>query len=226
MTREERDVFMARIAVDTELKERINEMQFLFIGVQEESLEQRLDDFHDSLISADIPGNRKTATKLLSLKTWLAAASVIAVVAVSAWWLFFRIENRQSVFADYFSPDPGLISAMSTSDNYLFDRAMIEYKTGNYEPAIKTWDSMQILQPKNDTLNYFLASALLAAGQTGKAIGYFEKVTASPTSAFAKDAYWYLALALVREGDTKRAIPFLKLSDHPQKDALLTRLQE
>jgi tetratricopeptide (TPR) repeat protein len=224
MTEEERVTFLTRIQVDPELAEHLNEMQLLYVGVQEASLQQRLDGFHE-----EMPRDNTVKTpgaSMFSLRPLLVAASIIIVFTVSAWWLFFRTESNQSIYTDFFSPDPGLISAMTTSDNYLFDRAMIDYKTGNYEAAISAWSKMQTSQPNNDTLNYFLASAFLATEQSAKAIGYLERVTNSGSSVFVKDTYWYLALAWIREGDVTKAISWLELSDHPKKDELLARLRK
>jgi predicted Zn-dependent protease len=224
MTQEERVSFLSRIQVDPELAEHVNEMQFLYVGVQEASLQQRLDRFHE-----EIPRNSADTTsgaRMFSLRTLLAAASIIIVFAVSGWWLFIRTEPNQSIFADFYSPDPGLISAMTTSDSYLFDRAMIDYKTGHYEDAINAWSKLQTSHPTNDTLNYFLGSAMLATERTEKAIGYLERVTTSGSSAFLKDTYWYLALAWIKEGDVTKAISWLELSDHPQRDELLKRLRK
>jgi len=222
---QEKQAFLARISVDIELKKKTGEMQLIFLGLQEASLQERLDDFHKGLTTG-IKGQKLPAGKLLSMKRWLAAAALIGVIAVSALLIFFRASKEEALFAKYFQPDAGLISAMSTSDNYFFDRAMIDYKTGNYEAAIKTWDSLQAIQSNNDTLNYFLGSVYLATEQTDSAILYLQKVTASPEGFFTKDAYWYTGLALLKQKKIKESISYIEQSAHPQKDALLLRLKK
>ena len=225
MTHEERAAFLARLSEDPRLQDQFHEMQLLHLGIQEASLEERMDEFHHGVLR-NKQNPSQPGVHFYSLRRLLVAASVILLLGIAAWWLLTKAESKETIFAEFFSPDPGLISAMSTSENYSFDRAMIEYKTGNYREAIRTWSIMQSNQPDNDTLNYFLASAFLATNQTGKAIEYFEKVTPSQTSAFLNDTYWYLGLALIKEGDWQRADSLLRLSNHPQKNVLLNRLKK
>ena len=39
---------------------------------------------------------------------------------------------HQKLFAQFYQEDPGLITAMSSEGQYEFDRAMVDYKSGNY----------------------------------------------------------------------------------------------
>ncbi len=225
MSPKETQSFLLRLSADAELEKSTNEMQLLVTGIQEASLQKKLAHFHEDLSPVSNIKKRGTAT-IITFKKALVAASIVGVIAVLGWLFLLKDTKEESLFAQYFQPDAGLISAMSTSDNYEFDRAMIHYKTGNYSAAIKTWDSLQTINPNNDTLNYFLGSAYLAKKEVGKAIPYMQKVSAAPNSFFVKDAHWYLGLALLKQGKKKEAIPFLKSSDHAQKDKLIQKLNE
>lgn len=225
MSPEELRAFETQVAADDILKKRVEEMEFLFVGIQEAALQNQLNDFHKDLVSAEAPivmAKRKT----FSLKTWIAAAAVLILAASSLWWFLARKEGHEQLYANYFQPDPGLPTVMSTADNYAFERAMIDYKTGNYEAAIKAWSNMLTSQPNNDTLNYFLGSASLASQQTEPAMNYFEKVIAISQSAFIQDAYWYVGLAALKLGDKQKAISYIGLSNHPQKQQLLSKIAD
>lgn len=225
MSAEEEKNFLTRLSADSALKKNVDEMRLLFLGIQEDSLQERLDHFHKGL-TGETKEQEKQPVKLFWMKkTWLAAASVLLIMTIGAWFIFFKPGKNDVLFSEYFKPDPGLISAMSTSANYTFDKAMIDYKTGNYNVAIKQWESLLVSNPGNDTLNYFLGAAHLALENSDQAIGYLQKVTATQNSAFTNDANWYLGLAHIKQGKKENAIPYIERSDHHRKAALLSRLK-
>lgn len=160
------------------------------------------------------------------MKKWLAAASVIIIAALGALLYFNSSTSDSKLFSNYYKPDPGLIGTMSVSDNYLFDHAMIDYKTGEYAKAISTWESLLKTHPVNDTLNYFLGSAYLAINNSTKALGYFKIVTNQQESYFYKDACWYMGLALLKDDKKKEAISFIEKSNHQNKEKLLLKLKD
>lgn len=224
MAPQEQEAFLARLSSDAGLKQSTDEIRLVFLGVQEAALRGKLAAFHESLNLA--AGNEtKSRAKWVSLKKVLAAASIIGVLAVAAWLIWGRKSSDERLFADYFRPDAGLVSAMSRSENYLFDRAMVDYKTGNYAAAIKTWRDLQAVKKENDTLHYFLGAAYLAAGETDKAIPHLQKVAALPNSFFFNDTQWYLGLAQLKKGNKKEAAALIEKSSHPKKKALLAKLK-
>lgn len=224
MSPEEENMFRVRLSTDNNLKKATDEMKLLIVGVQESSLEAKLDSYHSELPGRVIMG-QKTGARIRPI-WWLAAASVIAVLLVSAWFLLWNKNSDADLYAEFFEADPGLISAMSSSSDYEFDRGMIDYKTGNYGAAIKSWEPLLTTRPNSDTLNYFLGAANLANDNTKKAISFFEKVTISANSVFVKDACWYLALAQIKNGNRQEAIPYLEKTDHAQKEMLLKKLKD
>lgn len=223
MTPDEHAAFTSRLTANVELQSKVEEIKLLVLGVNEAVLKEQLEAFHKELPKEE---KEKVPGKVASLNRWLVAAAVIVFVAVGAWLLFGRAGRQEKLFSAYYKPDPGLISAMSTTDNYTFDRAMIDYKTGSYDSAIRAWQTLLATKPGNDTLNYFIGSAWLAKEETNKAVPYFKQVIAVPGSYFLKDANWYLGLALLRENKTAEAIPFINQSGREQKDAVLLKLKQ
>lgn len=222
MLPEEEEIFRARMSTDAQLKNTTEEMRLLFIGVQEASLQQKLNEFHDELATSFI--DKKSPGKLRPMMKWLAAACIILFVSGAIF--FARQGYTENLFVEYYRPDPGLISPMGTTEDYAFNRAMVDYKTSNYKAAIKGWEGLHAANPGSDTLNYFLGSAWLAIDRADKAIPYLQTVTTLPNSAFAKDAYWYLALTQLKQGDKKKAIFLLEKSDHAGADGLLLKLKK
>ncbi len=115
---------------------------------------------------------------------------------------------------------------MGVTDHYEFEKAMVDYKTGQYEEAIAAWNKLLLKNPGNDTLNYFIGSALMADKEFKQAKIYFDKVIEFPASVFIQNARWYKALILLKEGNKKEALELLKLTEHPKKEALIHKLQE
>jgi tetratricopeptide (TPR) repeat protein len=223
MSPEEEEIFRKRLLTDPDLTKKTEEMKLLSIGIQESFLEEKLDRFHEELSVPVI--KKEKSVKLLSFK-WLAAASVLFAIVVTGYLFFVRTDKDAALFAEYYQPDTGLITAMGPDSDYQFNRGMIDYKTGNYEAAINTWNALLSTKPGNDTLNYFLGSAYLADKKTEEAIAAFEKLIAIPNSVFVNDAYWYLGLAQLKKGNKDTALSFLGKSDHPDKEELLKKLKD
>lgn len=224
MTSEEEERFRERMLLDPDLKKATEEVKLLSIGLQEEYLENKLDHFHKELVPNS--GPKKRNGKLLSIKGWLVAASIVFVLVISGYFFFARKNKNAELYAEYFKPDPGLVTAMGSSHNYQFDRGMIDYKTGNYEAAIKTWEGLLIAKPNSDTLNYFLGSAYLADKKTDEAISFFKKITALPPGSFTNDAYWYLGLSYLKQGKTHKAVEHIKKSGNPESEAILKTINK
>lgn len=222
---EEYDAFTNRLETDRALQNKLHSVRLLLLGVQKSSLTHHIEKYHQELSSLK-KNVGYSAGKVFSMKGWLAAASIIIIAGIGALLYFNSFNKEVKLFTQYYQPDPGLISPMGISDNYLFDRAMIDYKTGNYAKAISSWENLLQANPVNDTLNYFLGSAYLAMDQNTKAIDYFQIVTHQQESYFFKDACWYMGLALLKSGKKKEAISFIEKSDHQDKETLLLKLKE
>ena len=222
---EEMDAFIKRLATDMVFQQKFETVRLLLVGVQEAGLSNKLEDFH-----RDLPASKESTNppsgRTISLKIWLVAASAIVIIGFGPLLYFNRNGKEEKIFATYYRPDPGLISAMGTTDNYLFDRAMIDYKTGKYDAALKTWESMLISKSGNDTLNYFIGSAYLAKGQIKQALTHFREVIAKPSSYFYNDALWYTGLSFLQESKIKEAISVIEKSEHYNKEILLLKLKE
>lgn len=223
MPPEEAAAFAQKLSLDAALQRSVAEMQVLLLGIQETTLAAKLDGFHESTQKEQFAGAKKSA-KIFSFKRLLIAAIVIGIVVLGAWAALFNKSETDNLFAQYFKPDSGLVTAMSGTPDYAFDRAMVDYKTGNYNAAIDAWSSLQKKGPATDTLLYFLGAAHLAANDAGRAIGYLQRVATAPAGAFYYDAAWYLGLAYLKQKNTKEAIVFIRKSNHPQKYALLAQL--
>src|SRR5690606_13831875 len=116
----------------------------------ETALEGKLPGFHKQV------QRTQPLTKIRWLK-WAAAASVAGILLWSSYF-FFANTPSEKLFAQYYQPDPGLPTLMGISDNYVFENAMVSYKTGDYKKAIVDWQQLLQENMDNDTLQYFIGS--------------------------------------------------------------------
>lgn len=222
MEGEELKAFEQSLTDDPILRKKLAEIRLLLLGVKEAELSDKLNEFHNNLLAK----KKDAPVKPLTIPRILMAAAMIIIVSMGAWLYFLKMSDEEKLFTRFYKPDPGLISAMSVSDNYTFDRAMIDYKVGSYDSALVAWQGLLASNAGSDTLHYFIGCSYLALDNNEKAISAFKTVTASDNSYFKNDAYWYIGLALIKEGKIEEAIPYIEKSDRSQKQALLESLKK
>jgi len=215
--------FEQKLANSEDWTQKLNHVVLLSTGIQEAALREKLDEFHSAT----------TVTKPLApvrninrFKSFAVAASVIAVVSTLSWVFFFKQSPDEKMYAAFYKPDPGLSTEMGVSDNYIFDRAMVDYKTGEFKNAIESWSKLLAANATNDTLHYFIAAAQMADKNIPAAIAHFDKVLQNPQSVFINDAQWYKGLALLKQGKKQEAMAIIEKTDHSQKQALLLKLKD
>lgn len=218
MPEEERGMFEARIKKDVELKKLTDEIRLLFIGIQESSLTKSLAGFHNGL-------SEKKITTVFKLDTrWMVAASLFIIASVAAWLLLTSDSDNEKLYSKYYQPDPGLMTAMGTTDNYLFEQGMVNYKSGEYKKALDSWSPLLVKNPSSDTLQYFIGVANHALGNDATARQHIEIIVKDSTNAFYQDACWYLGLLLLKQGEMQAAKTYIEKSSHTQKTELLNAI--
>lgn len=220
---EQKAAFENRMASDSIWAAKVNEVKLLLAGIETASLKARLESYHSN-IKKDQP--QTEATKLVSLqRKWMIAAAVTLLAAISVWLYISRGNQYEKLYAAYYKPDPGLMSAMGIGDNYLFNKAMLDYKTGDYKKAIDEWSKLKTDMPRNDTLDYFLGAAQQADGNASVAIAILQSIAADVANPFYKDACWYTGLALLKQGRVNDAVPYLEKSGRPESRELISKLK-
>ncbi|MEM6802314.1 MAG: hypothetical protein AAF696_12975 [Bacteroidota bacterium] len=218
---EKKQSFEARLQQDKALAKQLAGIKELILGSQLNALQQKLDMFHEDIDSQ--------SAKVISLgpPRWVYAlvASLALLVAIFIWKQSPRL-TEDKLFSEYFQPDPGLVTAMSANQNYEFNKAMVEYKSGAYEKALKSWMALLEQKPQNDSLNYYIAMAKLSLQEVKAALPYLEELVKNEASGFHKDANWYLGLSYLKMARFERAKIFLKSSQHPKSEELIEKLNQ
>lgn len=217
-------IFEQRLQDDADFKLKVEEYKALLTGIETQALKEQLNVFHK-----DIPNNtthltsENTKVHTLNWKRLLVAA--VLIIAAGSFW-FLNGNSNERLYAKYFTPDPGLPTTMSNTDDYEFYEAMVFYKQGNYKDAISKWEILQKAKPDNDTLNYFIGVAYLADKNEDSAISLLEKVSKNSEFVFVNDAYYYLGLAYLKTEKTEKAKASLQNSTSDNSSALLSELND
>jgi tetratricopeptide (TPR) repeat protein len=233
MADQERMVFEKEVASDKILSQKLEDMKVILEGVEEAAFRNNLDKIHQELeLDTSKPAKskkqdfKKENIQLFPWKPISIAASLLLTIGFFAWLFLLKTDPNEKLFMAYFQADPGLVTAMSSASNYEFDRAMVDYKSANYQEAIARWEKLIQDKPENDTILFFLGSSHLALKKADPAIFYLDAVASNENSNFQKDAIWYLGLAYVLEGKEGRAVEILSKSQNPKAIELLKEIKE
>lgn len=219
MSTEELKAFKMQLQTDSDFKIQVEDIRTLLTGIETQSLKEQLDEFHKDVKKQPIQ-NEFSKIRHLKFRKFVAAAAV--VIALGSFW-FFNQNSTDKLYAKYFTPDPGLPTTMSSNSNYEFYEAMVCYKQGDFKTAIKKWKA---INTKNDTLNYFLGVAYLADKDEVKAIEFLNEATRNDKFPLLDDAYFYLGLAHLKEGNIEKAKANLEHSNVDNSKAILSELED
>lgn len=202
MDAEERRAFEQRLAADPALRAEVELEREHILAIELGGMERML-----KAVREERPERRDEGG---GWSTWLKYAAVVAVLLGATLWFTLRPSAYERVFAEHFTPDPGLPVAMGATDAHAFHDAMVAYKLGDHDEAISKFTALLKEHPTSDTLRYYIGCAELNAGRPERAAPMLMAVAEQQGSVFAAKARWYALLALVRGGDVTgaRAIRF------------------
>ncbi len=223
MSEEEHSSFEFSLSKDEKLKNSFKEFKSLFEAVEEDGLRSKLEDFHKAMEEETPVRQINTSKKWF---TYSIAASISIFLAVGGLWFFNRQSPNEALFEQYFSPDPGLPTVMGTNDNFAFYEAMVDYKLGNYEIAIKKWEKLLETKPENDTLNYFLGSAYLANMEFETALDYLLKNEHNESSPFYEETHFYLGMTYLKLNKVSKVKTHFEKSKVPVSNEILEAIED
>ncbi len=191
----------AEMAEDADLREEVRLQMENTLAIELGGVSRLL-----KTVAAEQPSHFKDhGAERVDRKRYMKYAAVIAIVLSGSFWALTRPSKGERLFAEHFTADPGLPTPMSATDDPAFADAMVSYKEGKYAEARAKWSPLLQMEPTNDTLRYYIASAWLAAGDASSAVPLLAGLADEPASAFHARSRWFLFLACVRTGDFDRA---------------------
>jgi predicted Zn-dependent protease len=222
LSKEDLLIFENRLQNEEGFAAKVEDIKTVLTGIETQALKEQLNEFHEDIITQE-KETIQFNPKVKSLQWRKIAVAAALIIAAGSFWFLNRNSNDQ-LYANFYSPDPGLPTTMSSTDNYEFYEAMVSYKQGHYKDALNTWTNQLKTKVDNDTLNYFIGSALLADKKENDAISYLKEVANNDDSVFKNDAFYYLGLAYLKNNNKEKAIEYLSKSDFTKAKDLLKKL--
>ncbi|MEX0996295.1 MAG: hypothetical protein WDZ45_04540 [Flavobacteriaceae bacterium] len=213
--------FEKKLQNDKDFRDQVDFVKNIPIGVERAVLKEKIESFHSEIQSQ--PPTIKLHRTNFFLKFAVAASFIIGFGLL---FYFYQTSPNEKLYQAYYSPDPGLPTVMSSTSEYDFYDAMVDYKRKNYDSAIRKWSVSIENSPDNDTLNYFLGMAWMASKEEEKAFPYLEQVTKNNESVFQNDARFYTALYHVKNNNIELAKQNLSGLTDERAEKLLEKLNE
>jgi len=192
LSEEDRKLFEYELKSNDKLKNEVVTQRDLMLSVETGELKSRLDSIHNKV------------SKQRNVSRWIAVAASVAILVAVSIWMINKPDKADNLFAANLTLEPGLPVPMSATNNYEFHDAMVDYKSGKNELAISKWEKLLLVNPVNDTLNYFIGVAHFNDENYSEAIQYFEEVLSLKSSSFTGKGEWYLALSCLKTEDFER----------------------
>lgn len=225
MTADEHTSFEKQLEESPILRQQVDETKMLFSGIKKAVLKKKLHTFHEELEVGKSATKRETKVFKLNFKTLSVAATVL--ILVGGFWFFNRPSKNDRLFNTYFEKPIGLPTVMGgNAEQFEFLDAMVEYKIGDYDSAIKRWEALQEENQTNDTLQFYLGVAYLARGNQKMAIPQLKKVIQNDQSHFQNSGFYYLGLAYIKDEKRNLAIEMLKKTTAIETKELITELEQ
>lgn len=211
--------FNTRLQEDPTFATLVEEVKQTLLGVESSVLKEHLNTYHKEMEDVvSVPSSNKNN------RVWLIGIAAAIAVVFGVTWMMSLSTSSEKLYAKYYTPDPGLPTTMSSTNNFAFYDAMVNYKREEYTEAIQKWEAILPEKPTNDTLNYFLGVANLANGNEASAIDYLTKAADDKNSFLKNDIFYYLGLAYLKENNIALAKENFKLSNSSQSEKILSEL--
>jgi len=225
LSNENKTAFENRLKNEKDFASKVEDIKVIIVGIESQSLKEQLNSFHDELDINNDTYSIQYDTKTTTFNWKKLAIAAVFIIGTSC-FLIFNSNSNTRLYSKHFTPDPGLPTTMSSSDDYTFYEAMVNYKQGDYKTAISKWETLQKTKPNNDTLNYFIGVAHMANKNEDVAISFLENASKNSGFPLISDAYHYLGLAYLKANKLDKAKENLQKSNSENSKALLSTLNE
>ncbi|NVK53185.1 MAG: hypothetical protein HWD85_09640 [Flavobacteriaceae bacterium] len=135
-----------------------------------------------------------------SYKKWLVAASIIAIIGITSFWLLNKPNNSENLFANYYAPYENVIYPISRTEKVKNKKvaAFESYELGNYKKALNQFNALSEEKKEDkEVITFYKAICYLQLDQPEKTIDLLRNNFKN--NALWKDKnYWYLALAYLK----------------------------
>ncbi len=214
LSKEEKLAFEARAKSDKNLRNLISLHKEINESIADKDLldlKTRLDKVSaEYFMSKDIPDTKRTRIVGISrYNRLLRIAAILILVAAAGIVLKYVLTGKainDQLYNDYYTRyEADVIMRSSDSDKSSLDHALLLYSDRNYNAAIKVLDGILEQDQHNYYAWFYRGLSCLEANSPAEAVRSFQSIPASWDSPYREHRNWYLALALLRNGNIKAA---------------------
>jgi hypothetical protein len=131
---------------------------------------------------------------------------IIAGAGVILKYSLFRGVNTEKLYHQYYSAyDADVVSRSVQTDKVALDSAIISYCRNNYTEALSKLNIITAYDQKNYLAWFYQGLTCLETNATAEAIQSFNTIPVLWSSPYNEHRNWYLALALLHNGETAKA---------------------
>lgn len=220
LSEEERVAFEERLLHDEDLREHLEEMKLLKVGIIHASRKVALQNLK-ALESTLPPIERNRFT--LWTNHWLQAAAVLLIGLVT-YALWPESVDHDEIFISHFEAYPNIIMPTVrgevSSDSTLMAMAFRAYDQKQFEEAAILFNR---IVDKDVNILFYLGNCYLATSHPEKALPLFEQVY-NNYDKFDEQAEWYMAVSYLKLEDREKAKQVLQ-SIIDRKNSYLEKAQ-
>ncbi|MFN8208355.1 MAG: hypothetical protein U0T82_13250 [Bacteroidales bacterium] len=165
--------------------------------------------FRDLLAQARVEYHNQSRREKLRKIFWASAAATILLLASLYIWQSFYSGKKsgEALYAMYYRtyPSAQVTRSASPGDQSLHD-AYRAYEQRDFDAAYNLFLMEAEKNPDSITPRFYMGICALETNRVHKAISLFREVSQSRTSPYRSHAQWFLALSLIRSGETRKSV--------------------
>jgi tetratricopeptide (TPR) repeat protein len=208
------------LKIDPEFKKQVEDTKIILLNNKKELAKEELVGSSINLINTNT--NQILSKKTPFYKSRILLLMTALVIGIGGLWFFSSSPNKK-LYKQYFKTAPEFSNETSTNNSEFYEFIQ-SYAKGNYNMAIDKLQNLNKEKPNNDTINYFLGITKMANNNVSEAIPFLERCVAQNSFSSLNNAYYYLGLAYLNEGNIELAKKQLSLSENNKSKEILLQL--
>lgn len=225
----ELEAFEKALEEDAQLSREVEIQRELRRGIRSKGndlLKDRLRKIHAEEITDAQPVSESASPKkgrLIPMRWPMLGAVAAVLLLIAVFVLFPGKPEPEQLFAQNYEPyEISLVQRGDDAD--ALAKADEDYRSGNYQAAILSLESLLQNQPANAKLHLVLGICYLETDQLPQAREHFE--LALNNSLYQDKAQWYLALTYLKQGQIEEARNYLDPLSQDQNSTYRERAQD
>lgn len=206
LTPKEQHLFDHLLQNDSEFKSEFlfqKDLKKVIASNQMQELKSTLTDIEERV--------QKDKSFMLLPKKWMVAASLLLVTSLGIWGVKTTyFPSNEAIYTEYFSPCRNTVQPIERGETIqtIEYRAFVAYEAKNFHKAINLFNSVK--NSEEAYINYYKGLCMLQLEKTDDAIELLAPIASArsldgKSANFNKKARWYLALAYLKNNQTKKA---------------------